>query len=75
MTFNKVEIVSDENGTKVKLNDGDELKGISDVAFHARTDGPAELTLRFDVLPEMKRCVYKYFDNTEEVQGWSGSGL
>ena len=75
MTFNKVEIVSDENGTKVKLNDGDELNGISDVEFHARTDEPAELTLRFDILPEREKIVYKYFDNTEEVQGWSGSGL
>lgn len=75
MTFNKVEIVSDENGTKVKLNDGDELKGISDVAFHARTDGLAELTLRFDVFPEREEIVYKYLDNTEVVKEWNGSGL
>ena len=40
------------NGTKIKLNDRDELKGVTFVRFKASHSDVAELTLRIDVIPD-----------------------
>ncbi len=51
MTIKKVEIVSDENGTSVKLNN-EKLQGVNFVQLRADSECVPELTLRVDIIQD-----------------------